>query len=478
MRAMFGRKLAAVVVVLAWSAGVAQAASGLQLVEAAQARDAAAVRALLSQGAPVNVTQGDGVTALHWAAHWNDLPTAELLIRAGVNVNASDDHGVTPLSLACVNASVAMVEGLLKAGAKADAAIASGESVLMTAARTGQTRAVALLLAHGADVQARERETGQTALMWAAAEHHLEVVQLLLQRGADVHARSEGGFTPLLFAAQQGSVEIARVLLAAGADPNETAGDGSSALLVAADSAHKFVVSDEGTHAAVAMLLLQKGAEPNADKAGRTALHSAVQAAEPELVKALLAGGADPNARLTRPLPQLGRQLGNAFRVDTVGATPFWLAAKLADVQIMRLLVEAGADPKLATKDSSTPLMAAAGIAYQEDQDRYGRRHFGDLAPGRAAALEAVRMAVELGGDVNAVNSSGTTALHAAVLVGGLELPQYLVDKGATIEVSDKQGRTPISLADGVYNGASFKAQPEIAALLRKLNANRSAANR
>ena len=246
-------------------------------------------------------------------------------------------------------------------------------------------------------------------------------------------------------------------------------------MLVAADSAHKFVVSDEGRHAAVAMLLIEHGAAPNAGDAGRTALHAAVQSAEPELVSALLAAGADPNARLSKPLPQLGRQLGNAFRVDTVGATPFWLAAKLADVKIMRLLAAAGADPRLATKDSSTPLMAAAGIAYQEDQDRYGRRHFGDLEPGRAAAFAAVKLAVELGGDVNVVNTAGVTALHAAVLVGGMDLPRFLVDRGASIDVADKQGRTPISLADGVYTGASFKAQPEVAALLRSLSADGSA---
>jgi ankyrin repeat protein len=478
MRAIFGSRLAAVVVLLSWLAGVAHASSGLQLVEAMQARDAIAVRALLEQGAPVNVAQADGVTALHWAAHWNDPHVAALLIRAGANVNAVDEHGVTPLSLACVNASAAMVDGLLKAGADPGLALASGETVLMTAARTGNAAVVKLLLARGADVQAKERESGQTALMWAVAENHLEVVRLLLQQGADVHARSDGGFTPLLFAAQQGSVAIATVLLAAGADANETALDGSSALLVAADSAHKFVVSDGGRHAAVAMLLLQKGADPNADEAGRTALHSAVQAAEPGLVEALLAAGANPNARLAKPLPQLGRQLGNAFRVNTVGATPFWLAAKLADVRIMQLLAAGGADARLGTKDASTPLMAAAGIAYQEDQDRYGRRHFGDLAPGRAAALDAVRLAVELGGDVNIANTSGVTALHAAVLVGGMELPRFLVEQGAAIDVTDKQGRTPISLADGVYSGASFKAQPEVAELLRGLRADTAATDR
>jgi ankyrin repeat protein len=317
MRAIGGSGLAAVVVMLSWPAGVAHASSGLQLVEVVQARYAIAVRTLLGDGAPVNVARGDGVTALHWAAHPDDLQTADLLIGAGANVNASDDHGVPPLSLACVNGSAAMVGRLLTAGASPAATLESGESVLMTAARTGSSDTVKLVLTQGADVQAREGDNGQTALMWAAAESHL--VRLLLQHGADVHARSDEAFTLLLFAAQQGSVDIAAMLLAAGADPNQAALDGSSALLVATDSAHKFVVSDQGRHAAVAMLLLRNGADPDAAEPGRTALHRAVQAAEPALVKALLAGGADPNARLAKPLSALGRQLGNALRYDTVG---------------------------------------------------------------------------------------------------------------------------------------------------------------
>jgi len=465
------RHLAVVLLLVLISHGAAAAGKDAPVAEAVAARDASRVQALLRGGVDVNIAQSDGATALHWAAHWNDVSTAALLIRAHARINAADDHGVTPLSLASTNGSIEMVDLLLRAGANANAALISGETPLMTASRTGSAAVVQLLLARGADIRAKEHESGQTALMWAVAERHLDVIRLLVESGADVNARSLAGFTPLMFAAQQGIVEAAAALVAAGADVNAATPDGSTPLLVAADSAHKFVGPDGGLHAAVGMWLLEHGADPNKSEAGRMPLHSAVQAAEPELVKALLAHGAAVDTKLTRPLPQLGRQVGFTFRVDTVGATPFWLAAKLADVDLMRVLLKAGADPLVATKDGTTALMAAAGLLYSEDQDRYGRRHFGDVSDLRQAALEASKLAVEHGVDVNAANAAGVTALHGSVLVGGTELARFLIQSGAKMNVRDKQGRTPLMLADGVYNGASFKQYPDLAKMLRALGA-------
>ena len=247
-------------------AAFAQPANDTRLAAAVKNRDAKAFLALLPD-VNVNAAQPDGATALHWAAHWNDVDTADRLIRAGANVNAATDLGVTPLLVACSDAGAAMVIRLLKAGAKPNVTLPSGETALMVAARTGQLESVQALLGRGADVNASEPSRGQTALMWAAAQRHADVVRLLIDAGADLRARSavrprlgfvagnrngtghsaaeqkrlsvefeDGGFTPLLFAAQQGDVESATLLLAAGADVNDTAPAGTSPLVIAPHS--------------------------------------------------------------------------------------------------------------------------------------------------------------------------------------------------------------------------------------------------
>ena len=300
-------------------AGVALHAADFRLVDAAAGQDVAAMRALLDQGVEVDTPRADGATALLWAAHWDDLAIVELLLAAGADPNAADDYGVTPLMRASENASPRVVQVLLGAGAKPGAAQDSGLTSLMIAARTGERDVVRALLAHGADVNAVTHETGVTALMWAVAAPHPDIVHVLLETGADVEASSGKGFTPLLFAARNGDIELAQALLAAGADVNGTGSDGTHPLPLA-------IVS---RHGHMAHFLLDQGADPNGRIHGVSALHAAAGRVstwlagwyrargmsassvsgggrlglDPNsrlpLVKALLARGADPNARIT-----------------------------------------------------------------------------------------------------------------------------------------------------------------------------------
>ena len=480
MRKATKSRLAAVLLA---AANLAWAGDGRELLEAAKRGDLPAVRMLVKQGANVNSTQGDGAAALHWAAHWDDSEMADLLLVAGAQVNAADDNGVTPLSLACLNGRAGMVGKLLDAGADPNAARVTGETPLMTAAHSGDLASVALLLAHGARTNAKEQLRGQTPLMLAAAGNHAGIAALLIAKGADVLARSTHNFTALLFAAQQGNLEIARMLLAAGADVNEAAPDGiggdtkarrlykpnteASALLVAIDSGHE----------TMARFLLEHGADPNQHGAGRTPLHSAVQQAMPDLVKALLECGANPNARLEKPMPLVSRPLTalTGLDVSPIGATPFWLAADYGDALIMRILADGGADPLAPTRDRTSPLMAAAGVDYIEGQDKYGRRWYRDnTVPLQRAALDAAKIAIELGGDVNAVNALGQTALHGAAYMGSNPLVQYLVDRGAKLDVRNQRGQTPFFITQGLYVAGTFITRKETGDLLRRLGADTS----
>ena len=464
--------------------GAAVAAADLRLVNAARERDLSTVRTLIRNKVDVNQPQGDGATALHWAAHWNDLELANLLLGAGARANAANEHRVTPLALACLNGSAAMVKVLLEAGADPNIASGVGETPLMIAAHTGNPDAVRLLLARGANVKAAETTAGQTALMRAVVEGHLPIVRLLLENGADVNARSASGFTALLFAAQKGNVEVARVLIAAGANANDTAPDGiagdtnslrsnkpgteAAALLVAIDS----------EQAAMAEFLLDQKADPNHRGAGRTALHSAVQRQMPAVVKALLAHGADPNARLERPMPLLSRLIvqQHGLEVVTTGATPFWLAASYGDVPTMKILVEGGADPRLTTTDKTTALMVAAGVDFTEGQDKYGRRWFTlDTTPLQERAMAAVQYCLDLGLDINAANENGQTALHGAVYFGGTRMVPFMVERGANVNAVNKHGQTPWRIvSEGEYRAGSFIVHPETGEILAKLGADKT----
>jgi ankyrin repeat protein len=469
------------------------------LADAVQRGDHQAVLALLKGHADVNTPQSDGATALHWAASLDDADTTALLIRAGARVDAPNAYGVTPMALAAANGNAAIIGLLLTAGADPNRAVRAGETPLMLAARTSRADAVEVLLKAGARIDARETWNGQTALMWAAAAGHGATVQTLIAAGAAVGARSNAGTTPLLFAVRRGDVAAVRALLAAGADVTERRPDGATALLVAVINGRADLVD----------LLLDKGADPNVE-GGSTELtvqgvrarpmelkyrkltnnerdsegvargnifgkplHAAVHVANWHLsdqfisvqidrlrvMTSLLAHGADVNGRISMEEP---RWSGARYRRHLAGATAFLLAAKSADVEAMRLLLAHGADPRIGTEENITPLMAAAGIAWASNQD----------PASESQVLEAVRLLVEeQGADVNAVSDLGETAMHAAAYRGANSVVQYLFDRGATLDVVAIDGRTPLIIADGVEYGNSFAAQPQTAALLRKLGA-------
>ncbi len=442
------------------------AAADVPLVAAVKSGDTSALRALLQKRVDVNTAEPDGTTALHWAAHRDDLAAADLLIRAGSKVDAANRYGVTPLALAATNGNAAMIEALLKAGANPNISQPEGETPLMSAARSGSAAALKALIANGADVKAKESWRGQDALMWAAGEGHVAAAQVLLDHGADVNARSNDGYAPLVFAARQGHLDMVTLLLGAGANVNDTTKPGPGALTLAIHNAHWDL----------AALLLEKGADPNGNAPGSTPLHLAIQVRDPqieffdappstskldglEVIALLLARGADPNARMTKQFPGVQGPMD----MPLAGATPFFVAAKGADVAVMRLLLKHGANPLLATDGKATPLMAAAGVGYRQ----------GASLKTESEALEAVKLAVEVGGDVNAANAIGFTALHGAAIRGANSIVKFLVEKGARLDAKDKIGRTAFTIAEEGAGDSTQRRQLHTAALLRELMGSR-----
>jgi uncharacterized protein len=421
-------------------------------------------------GASAPAKDADGTTPLHWAVRDNDIQKVQSLIRMGVDVNAANRYGVTPLSLAATNGSVEVVQMLLKAGANPKAAMPEGETVLMTAARAGNADVVKALIARGANVNAREKWQDQTALMWAAAENHPGAVRALVEAGADTNAHSKvldfpeykyetngmavfllphGGWTALMYAARQNAVEAAAMLADLRADLNAVDADGTTALELAVINLHYDL----------ATLLLNKGADPNVvDGTGMAALYAAIDMRAPAnmmtrpdpklrdeidaagMVKVLLLHRANPNQRLSKPI--IGRH--NNLVGDTSlgeGATPLMRAVKGNDLQMMRLLLDAGADPTITLKDRTTPAMLAT-------------------------SLDAIKLLVEHGVDINAFNTNGQTVLHNAAARGSTAIIEYAVSQGARLDRKDKQGRTPFDIAQ---NGGGGRGNAQAAALLRDL---------
>ena len=471
------------------------------LIEAVKQHDAAAVRELLKKRADVNLPAGDGATALHWAVYGDDIALVDLLIAAGAKVDVANDLAVTPLHLASAAGNAAMVSRLLDKGAHPNAASEIGVTPLMEAARSGSVDAVRALIARGADVNATERDRGQTALMWAVARRHPAVVQLLVQHGGNVHARTRvrplrvmldqgprrsvktsmqdarqieaGGSTALVFAAEVGDAKSAAHLLAGGANVNDTAADGSSALVRAAFAGHT----------TVARVLIDAGADVNASGAGYTALHAAALRGDLATVRALLVNGAGPNVQLTKGTPV--RRFGSQWALPTpmTGATPLLVAATYLEVEIIRVLLQAGADHRLELETGgTTPLLAAAGIAVEKEArpSDLARWHIVDsdtpsVPRDESEVLAATTLLLDAGADVNQANESGDTALHAAAAAGLTPVIQLLADRGASLDVKNKAGQTPLALTmprgrqDGRPQAGS--GHPAAEELLRKLGA-------
>jgi ankyrin repeat protein len=466
-----------------------------KIADAVRDGDRASAMALIKQHADVNAPEPDGTTALHWAVRQDDGEMADRLIKAGANAKAANRYGVTPLYLACVNGSAPMIGKLLDAGADANAATTEGETALMTVARTGNVEAAKVLLSHGADVNSKEQWRQQTPLMWAVAESHPEMAQELIAHGADVNARQVtwnwerqitkeprekwmplGGLTPLLFAAREGCVECSRVLVKAGADINATNPNGFSPILLAIINSHYDV----------AALLLDLGADPNiTDETGRTPLYAAVdmhtlpdsnlpwpselnnQLTSLGLIQALLAHGANVNAQLKKQQPYRSKVDRGADTMLGTGTTPLLRAAKAGDTEAIRVLLAKGADPKLVTKSGMTPVMAAAGLGSKEE-DTAGRKKTEEQA------IASIKLCMEAGADVNAIDNQGDTALHGAAQKGYDQVVQFLVDRGAKLDIKDKKGRTPLDAAMGLmgnggFDGSRRDVHESTAALLRKL---------
>ena len=455
----------------------AAAAAGAQptnvpLIEAVKAGDAEAVAALLDRSADVGAAEPDGTTALHWAAHNDDLRLVAALLEAGAEADATTRYGIAPLALAATNGSAEMLGMLLEAGADPNRTSGEGETPLMTVARSGVVPAVEVLLEHGAVVDAVEGWRGQTALMWTASQDNPGAAGALIAAGANVHARSGGGFTPLLFAAREGSLQALDVLLATGADPDDTLPDGTSALGMAVYNAQY----------EIAARLLTAGADPDARGQGWTALHQVVWTRRPNLgrnppfpvplgrldgldmTRILIAHGADPNLGQTAEPRD-----GNRNMLDRVGATPFLLAAKAADVPMMRLLADLGADPSLTTASGATPMMAAAGVGIWKIGENPGTND---------EALAAVELAWQLGNDVNAVDGNGDTALHGAIHRGADGIVRFLHEKGADLDAVNGTGWTALSIAQGVFYPNTFNRHPHLVTLLEDLGADPAAGAR
>lgn len=495
---------AAAVVLLASVAALAGTGDDSRLIEAAKDSNPAAVKSLLAGGASANARQVDGTSALEWAVSRNDIETVRLLLGAGADAKAANRYGVTPLAIASSNAGVEVVEQLLKAGADPNSASPEGETAVMTAARAGKSDVIQALYRNGADVNAKESWHSQTAIMWAAAGNYPKTIETLKELGADINIRSAGGFTALLFAVREGHLEAAQTLLKLGANVNDTiqpkpmpaparprpsgyvdanvnrgrlinavsglptrpAGPGGTSALVLAIT---------NAHFALAKFLIDQGADVNAAAQGWTPLIELEYVRRPnhgkglpppeatdaydtlELAKVLLAHGADPNARQAKEINDGQRNYQNR-----VGATAFFLAAKHADMPMMRLLAEHGADPSIKTEDGATALAAAAGV---------GIWNVGESAGTNEEALEAVKLAYELGcRDVNAADDFGYAPLHGAALRGSPEIVQFLVDKGADLTAKTKDEKwTALRIADGVYYTGTVKRGREASTLLRKL---------
>jgi ankyrin len=465
------------------------------LITAIKTGNRAAALAMLQQRIDVNAAEANGTTALHYAAYREDVDLVDRLLKAGAKASVVNDFNSTPMSEAATAGNAAIIKLLLEAGVDANSLNHEGQTALMAVARTGNVDAARLLLDAGADVNAFEQWGGQSALMWASSQKHPRLVKLLIERGAHVNARGvvrdwqrritaeprpkdlqRGGFTPLLYAAREGCVDCARYLVQAGADINLPDPDRISPLVLALMNMRFDLAS----------YLISAGADIDKwDLYGRTPLYAAVdlstlpRGGRPDLpptdettalqvIKMLLARGANPNIQLKLRPPYrnviFDRNSDNA--VLTIGATPLLRASKAGDnPEAIQLLLEHGALVHLPNVDGISPLMTAAGMG-----------HSGGASRGKfnteQDSLAAIPLLLKAGAEVNARATDGQTALHAAAQKGWSKVVSLLAEHGADLSVKDNRGRTALDYAKGNSGGGrgqAAPASPETAALLEKL---------
>jgi ankyrin repeat protein len=470
--------------VLSVAAGVANVAAAVQppLVAAIQANDLDQARHWLSEP---NAAEPDGTTALHWAARDSNLKATRLLLKAGADVNASNRYGVTALSLAVTSGNLAVVKALLDAGADANRALVEGETVLMTAARTGNAKIVRALIAKGADLEARENYYGETALIAAVTQNHAETVAVLLEAGAGANVRSnptefardrfglsmlpKGHWTALMYASRDGAFEAAKVLVEHRADLNLTDPNGTTALVLAIINYHYDL----------AAMLVEHGADPNVgDATGMNALFAAVdmktlpwtfgrpeqkgtsKVSAADLITILLDHGANPNARLVKPLMMRAHTDGDPSVGP--GATAFMRAAKAGDVQTMALLVQRGADPNATMVNGDTALMLAAGLGWRDGNMAVPSRDVGT----EEEAIAAIQFCLDHGANINAAGGRGNTALHVASTGrGSPKIVSFLHERGASLTALNEAKQNPKDAA----LASRFRDRTAVAKLLTDL---------
>ena len=489
---------AVVMVVLSLSTGIGAQTSRAAVADAVMQRNTTAVRELLKQGVDVNAAQGDGMTALHWAASLGDLELTEMLLVAGANVRAATRiNGYTPLFVASRSGNATIVAALLKAGADAKATSMTGSTTLMLAAGSGSVEAVRLLLDAGAEVNGREAARGQTALIFAAANNRVDVITELARRGADVRVTTKvvdlfdltreeaprpggtasggarpaaaaapsarpqvpgldrgynyteligylGGMTPLLFTAREGYIEAARALIDAGADVNQPRdGDQTTPLLMAAINGQ----FDLGKY------FLERGADPNlAAENGATPLYAVLNC-----VYAQKSNYPQPRAftqqwqtylefmgalldKGANPNARLKKKVwysgynSDLSGVDESGATPFWRAAYASDVPAMKLLVSRGADANL-------PTIKPAGRPQFGDSNREVKDVSG-LAPVPVGGPSVTPLMAATGVGYAEGFAANSHIIHPA---GWMPAVKYLVEElGADVNARDHDGNTAL----------------------------------